>query len=624
MKLRPEISPCGIFPSVEMPLSQDIEDIISRASECLSHAGFDGSLAFLIRELLILPGSTAMDDLSKKALYFLLFVECFERQMGSSYVPVDLDFFRKKSETFIPSEQRKNIVFKAYELCEQGLEGYISLSDANLPLVVEEGCLFAWKIRELEKKLAEELQRRLELPRLGSDIQIAGGPLQLSEEQSQAVKIALNSTFTVIMGGPGTGKTSIVQSIISSLEANGEEAKNIALAAPTGKAAKRLGEAMTLHRLLGYRSGSKRFDWHKNHRLPYSTVIVDEVSMIDSYMMYRLLIALKDSCRLILLGDSEQLPSIDLGSFLKDMVLLSKCEEFSSTCVFLNKNYRLNEQDKAAAHVINVAQAVTRQDHNFLESSDGLLMCSSHQDLEWNALSFCELSDSYSLNTFLDFWYQQRVKSCDNYDNLITRIYRYDENGFVEDDKKCLDKLFDHLSSHKLLCLPHVGFRGSRFINSLLQQKRRQDLKHGSDEYLPGDPVIYLKNDYSKGLFNGESGVVVAMRSLDNDVSLRVVFENSSGEYVVWPLIICKFDIELSYALTVHKSQGSEFAHVGIILPEFNIPLATKEILYTAITRSKKSVTIVGGKRVFFDAVSRTISRRSKTLDRIKRSLNES
>ncbi len=391
----------------------------------------------------------------------------------------------------------------------------------------------------------------------------------LSDTQKEAVISSLQNGVSIITGGPGTGKTTILNTILSILNT---AAVKTALAAPTGRAAKRMEEttgqtACTIHRLLEYQydenGESLRFNKNEENQLDYECIIIDEMSMVDILLMDGLLSAIKPGCRLILVGDSDQLPPVGAGNVLKDML---SCPDIPA--VRLHDIFRQAEESLIVvnAHLINKGEypSFNEKDKDFF-----MLQRSSETDI---------------LETIKDL--------------CIRRLPAY----LNSDD--CISKI-------QVLTPTRKGLLGSVELNKALQSvlnpasEDKNEKSFAGRIYRVGDKVMQNKNDYELawkdlndfetryGVFNGDIGII---KSVDNDAgTVSVLFDNE--RFVTYDYSNLD-EIETAFAMTVHKSQGSEFPVV--ILPQTRFPamLATRNLLYTAVTRAKQMVVLVGNPQV--------------------------
>lgn len=387
---------------------------------------------------------------------------------------------------------------------------------------------------------------------------------ELADKQREAVEKSLQSGMTVITGGPGTGKTTVVQTIIRLAE---QEGLRILLCAPTGRAAKRLAEttqrkAKTIHRLLvpdGYVGKVQSFEYNETKLLPADLVIVDEVSMLDMEMMYHLLNALKPQCRCILVGDADQLPSVGAGAVLHDVIASE-----TVPVVRLDTIFRQKEGGRIVtnAHLIN----------------NGRLPV-VNEDLEFR---FVEIETEADGATQISALYRSEVE----------------ETG----DEFAVQVLSP---MYKDLC-------GVDNLNQLIQERLnppvlgKGELKSRHMIFRVGDKVMQKHNDYEKGVFNGDIGQIFAVQ---HDMV-----------YVRYPEQDVKYEgaeideITLAYAITVHKSQGSEYHTVIMALVNSHSIMLQRNLFYTAVTRAKRKVILVGTKRAVQTAVQNQRTSRRFTL----------
>ncbi|HCI71751.1 MAG TPA: exodeoxyribonuclease V subunit alpha, partial [Balneola sp.] len=369
----------------------------------------------------------------------------------------------------------------------------------------------------------------------------------------------------------------------------------IAITAPTGKAAERLNEsvsdenedieAITLHKLLGAGFNGE-FKFNKDNKLFHDIVIVDEASMLDLRMWIGLIRALKKSARLIVLGDKDQLSSVEAGSVLGDICFKSdntfsnqtlellknnglsvtgsnSVNNLNDNIVLLNKTYR----SKESTGIPQLASAINEQD---FESIDGILEGSEHIDIVQPTSSvLSELIQTYS---------NEKIKG---------------------------------LNETQFLCSNKRGVFGTEHLNLLIENKIKDTLRIPSKiEWFEGRRILVTKNDAINGISNGEIGTCVQR----NDGSLVIKFgENKEVE----PLELKSFD--LAYAITVHKSQGSEFRNVCIFLPEVFNPVLSKELLYTSVTRAKESALVIGDRELIKQIINTEIKRTSSISIKLSR-----
>lgn len=386
--------------------------------------------------------------------------------------------------------------------------------------------------------------------------------------QRNAIKNAFSNGLLILTGGPGTGKTTTLNAIIELFE---RRDANIMLAAPTGRAAKRMTEltgrdAKTLHRLLEVEwSGETKHRFLRNERNPLEcdVIIVDEASMIDSLLFESLLRALKISCRIIIVGDSDQLPSVSAGNILNDILASGK---FASIC--LKKVFR--------------------------QASKSTIITNAHAIINEQPIDFSNKGD--------DFFIMRRTSGYETCNTVL---------------ELCSERLpkaygFDSISDVQVLCPSRKLDTGTANLNNLLQSALNP-LKTGARQvsykgvyFREGDKVMQTKNNYDLqwekdsgelgcGVFNGDVGYITLIDIRGGIVKIR--YDDRVATYFLDSLS----EIELAYAITVHKSQGSEFDCVVLPLLDIPSPLKYRNLLYTAVTRAKKMLVIVGREQTFID-----------------------
>jgi exodeoxyribonuclease V alpha subunit len=527
-------------------------------------------------------------------------------------------------------------------------------SASRRPLILDREALAPQRLRALEERLARRLRDRavatVAVPRpspvaiadpaaidralaaLHADpVHGARGVIALTAEQESAVRAALGAAVSVISGGPGTGKTSVVVSILRAL-ARIDPRVTIALAAPTGKAADRLAqsitaaldrcrdpvdvelrarlpEARTLHRLLGWSPGQERFRHHEASPLAEQVVIVDEASMIDLALMDHLVAALGAGARLVLLGDADQLPSVDPGAVLADLV---SSEGAASIAISrLTVSHRMDPSDRAGSHVLGIAQRVNGglspplSERPLEPGAIARLRAPSAEGLDPEGVALFAPRDARAREALLAWWWEHRVApEADR--RLIDRTLSLTDPG----DRPLLDRLFSRLDAARLLCVTRGRPTGTDAINAWMGARAARERRVMPSSFLlVGEPVMVVRNAYDEGLFNGDQGLVLWIADAGAAARPMLVVRRG-GAYVGHRLDAVRPLLERAYATTVHKAQGSEHDAVMLVLPDEDVPrLLTREILYTAITRARRSVTLVGEPALLTRAVSRAASR---------------
>ena len=439
---------------------------------------------------------------------------------------------------------------------------------------------------------------------------------------------ALLKDFCVITGGPGTGKTHTVAKILALLLAQNNCGNlRIQLAAPTGKAAVRLQdsikqvkkelncpdeiramipeEAATIHRILGTIPYSPYFRHNTDNPLEVDVIVVDEASMVDLALMTKLTSALPSKAKLILLGDNNQLASVEAGAVLAD-ICGSTLEQYY-TQEFVEKIEGLYRQ-KLEIRTIEtnksgIKDCIVRLQKSYrFESQKGIgalsqFVNSGEADHAIDVLQ----SDQYPDVTWHDLT-----------DHILPDILH--EFGKISDSKN-IAELFNQFERFRILCALREGPFGVKAINAQVEQfiKRKNNIKQ-NELWYAGQPILITENDYSLNLFNGDLGIVFP--NDDNDNELRVFFPGPDGALrKLRPFRLPVY--EIAYAITVHKSQGSEFDKVIMILPDKDSPILSRELLYTGITRAAKQVEVWSNEQVFRAAVSRKTKRTSGLRDAV-------
>ncbi|MBN2617918.1 MAG: exodeoxyribonuclease V subunit alpha [Spirochaetales bacterium] len=399
-----------------------------------------------------------------------------------------------------------------------------------------------------------------------------------------------NSNFSIISGGPGTGKTTMVVSIIRDLINEG--ITNIALAAPTGRAAKRVIEsinrelkdsdvnmpqqAYTLHKLLGISPNRDTPKYCSKRPLKYDVVIVDEASMVDIHMMFRLFDALPVTSKLILVGDKDQLPSVEAGALLGDFLYNYEDEnhKMHNNITVLNKSFR------SSKHILDCAKLVilgnANEVINFLKNMD-------------NGILYNQLPNIDILIT----------KIIGKYSCLPIKPFNVQISKYLQFNLQ-IEEAFKVFEEFTILTPSRKGLYGTKSLNNILKNK----LNGGYKEFYHCQPIMITKNDYVNDLYNGDRGLIFEFSN-----GVFAFFRDGSGFKIISVSKIS--DFETSYAGTVHKSQGSEYDSVTIIIPEGSEKLLTREILYTALTRAKKTVSLYSNDNEIILAVNRKIVRES-------------
>ncbi|WP_051328466.1 exodeoxyribonuclease V subunit alpha [Desulfatirhabdium butyrativorans] len=488
----------------------------------------------------------------------------------------------------------------------QNLQAYVP---PEAPLVLDpNGRLYLARLWACQRKLADRLNACIHRPSpdIAPDLLDAGLDRLFGHPDDpvrEAARRGVIHSFCVISGGPGTGKTTTVLKILALLveqRLNGQgAAPAITILAPTGKAAARLREvlqqrdrlpcadavraalpadAQTIHRGLGARSDQAAdFRYHARNPLPADIVVVDEASMIDLSLMHRLLEAIAPETRLILLGDSNQLASVEAGSVLADVCSAARMNPaWGERVIRLTKNYRFSE----TSGIGRLARAVANG------ADDEAMACL--KDPSESGIRHIDLREISGIWEMARVWMEKWLRL---------------EDGFERERE---------FSRFRILCAHRQGTFGVEAANAVLDRMARGIL-HVPDnrEWYAGRPVMVLRNDYGLGLSNGDIGwMCFDEASMDRYRHGTIRFPLANGqERGISPYRLPPH--ETAYSMTIHKSQGSEFDEVVVLLPDRPSPILTRELLYTAITRACKSVAIVGEESLIRHAIRTPVERHS-------------
>ncbi len=395
--------------------------------------------------------------------------------------------------------------------------------------------------------------------------------VDLTPEQKNAVESAVNNKITIITGGPGTGKTTIIRAIIEAFESVGNL---VQIAAPTGRAAKRIEEATscqtsTIHRMLKISPETRTFVHDESNPLKADAIIIDEFSMVDTNIFFSLLKAIPVSAKLIIIGDKDQLPSVGPGNVLRDLITSGYFET-----IYLNRNFR--------------------------QSENSLIIDNAYRINKGEEPSYSPYSDD------LDFVFINYQKPSDIPGKVMKIIEYYDQE-------------FDFNSmSYQILSPQYRGESGIDNLNLIVQEKfNKKGFVYKSEKLKlkEGDKVMQLKNNYEKEVFNGEHGLV---EKYNNKTGILAV--NYDGSLIEYSRD--EFDeITLSYVISIHKSQGSEYDYLILVLSPAHSMMLNRELLYTAVTRAKKKIFLISDRETIAASVQRSTPGVRKTL--LKRRLDE-
>ena len=450
------------------------------------------------------------------------------------------------------------------ELVESAIK--LELEDGNIVSdhVGETECLFLAKVHNAEQSVANHIKRLLngKLPWEGIDPDRAvpwieqQTDIELAANQAEAVRMALRSKVLIITGGPGVGKTTIVNSIIKILK---QKSTSIVLCAPTGRAAKRMSEttrmdAKTIHRLLEFSPEVFGFKKNEENPLDCDLVVVDECSMVDINLMHSFLKSIPDKCGLLIVGDIDQLPSVGPGQVLADFIQSGSIPVVRLTEVF---------RQAASSKIINSAHSINR----------GVV------------------PDLTSPKELTDFYFVRSEEPEQAVERIIELVSRRIPQRFG------LDPVLDI----QVLCPMNRGGVGARSLNIELQAELNpageQKIERFGWTFAPNDKIMQTQNDYDKEIYNGDIGMVEAVDLEENE--LRAVFDTRRVKYTFGELD----SVVPAYATTIHKSQGSEYQAVVIPIMTQHYVMLQRNLLYTAVTRGRELVVLVGQEKAIGIAV---------------------
>lgn len=451
----------------------------------------------------------------------------------------------------------------------------------------------------------------------------------LNSEQQNAIHMANGSAFSIITGGPGTGKTFTVAQLVIALQqakhadktkntVNNNHDANLALAAPTGKAAQRmqeslqdalrqanvdmqLPEAKTIHRLLGIGQGGEP-RYHADNPLSEDIIIIDEASMLGVELANHLVSAIKPNARLILLGDANQLAAVDAGAVLGDLCRIPALQK-------VHQQLQLSRRFTADSGIGQLARLINQAHHKDSMPEIWQLLNTD------KSLHFYHLMSTLSAEAHLDCDNNSLKNSLSNFTFLKKILTEY--KSYINQSQKILtniktaksiptaeylsyfNDLMDTLNQFKVLTASHHGRCGDTYINQYMSEAHKKQLKLplSKSPWYHGRPVMILQNNYELGLFNGDIGICMQT----DKGRLQVFFENKKQGIAI--NMFSDDMIATAYAMTIHKSQGSEFEHVAISFDDHNARLLSQELIYTAVTRAKKQVSLYSTASAFTQAL---------------------
>jgi len=573
----------------------------------------------------------------------LLAASMVSRERGDGHICIDL---AEIAETVLELQESEPLVCPPLETWLTVLHAspVVGRPGDYRPLVLDDTRLYLYRYWDYEKRLAEALKMLAgttfeafdELHLRDSFERIFPRSDNDGETNVDWRKVAAFASFRnalcVISGGPGTGKTYAVARILALLiEQNHNGQLNIALTAPTGKAATRLQEAIkkakvglnciesvkaaipdeasTIHRLLGSIPNSPSFRFNRENPLPHDVVIIDEASMVDLALFSKLAQAIRPQSRLILLGDKDQLASVEAGSVLGDICDTGNMHRFSPA--FITDCYQATGEEIGERASVTPRAGMNdciiqlNKSYRFSKTS-GIHVVSQAV----NAGKGSEAIDLIRNGNFGDInW-----KSLPRPDKLLRRLQDWITERYTA-YLKASDPLeaFDVFNRSRILSALREGPYGVHNLNIAVEHiLQKEGLVDRSGRWYSGRPVMITKNDYSLRLFNGDIGITMADHKKSGEP--RVFFAGPDGSVRSFPPLRLP-DHETAYAMTVHKSQGSEFDEILLVTPDRDTSVLTRELIYTAITRAKERIQIWGKEDIFLTAIQRRIRRSSGLRD---------
>lgn len=475
-----------------------------------------------------------------------------------------------------------------------------------LPLVLDDSNrVYLRRYFDYERRLAANLVRRAALGAAPPS------PGAKPDWQKHAIALAMSRRLTVISGGPGTGKTTTVAALLGRILEENPQAR-IALAAPTGKAAARMldtlrersgslsplvrerlpAESHTIHRLLGVTPEAGRFRHDAANPLPFDALVVDEASMLDLALAARLVEAVPAGARLVFLGDKDQLAAVEVGSVFAELSA-REGSPLAASVVWFTESYRFAADSGIGRLAADINAGEPDRALEWMKQG-------ADESVHWIDDAGAELMPD------------TRKRILEGYAPYLAAL----RAGV--DDKAAVFRAFERF---RLLCAVRDTPRGVREMNRMLERHARAQLDHpldpgGRSPWYPGRPVMVMRNDYVLRLFNGDIGICLP----GEDGKLAVWFPGEAATFrALAPNRLPEH--EDAWATTVHKAQGSEFDSLMCVLSEKAGPVMVRELLYTAVTRARSRVTLVGGEEVFRAACLKQTERHAGLIDRMREAL---
>ena len=604
------------------------------------------------------------DNSSNNNLWLLAALLSYSVDNGdSAFNPADYEnkpineIFNISQKFNLLSDEKKNEIlnnkipeFDIKELLKNSK--VIGSPEKSKPIVYDGTLFYLHKFYNYEKIIAEFIKKRI-----GRNIKISDNikkeinslfpdnfvsEMETVNWQKVAAILALSNDFLVISGGPGTGKTTTAGSILALLlKQNKEQNKelNIKMVAPTGKAADRLNEsikefkikkaeeiaveiinaipenAQTIHRFLGINSHKPAFT--KYNKAPVDVLLIDEASMVSLPIFAKTFEVLNDDCKVILLGDKDQLMAVENGNVLNDITSVEELNKFTEKFVDITKNITDNKLDLPVAGNKNnpIENIAVQLEHSWrFNSNSGIGELSKAVN---SATSTTKDDEILSVFGKFEKFEKIEIKNITNEEEItkfIKKICEEQLKDYVNSvNKKNIKEIFEQLAKFRILCAINNGPFGVKEINKTIEQALFPDEATGS--FYNGQSIMITKNDYNLKLSNGDVGVIIKD---EENGEFKAYFKkkkdddkkDNDDDYIIYnPSSLDEYTT--AFAISIHKSQGSEFDKVFIIFPPSENRILTKELLYTGITRAKEECTIIAGDNIFVKAAKRKITRQS-------------
>lgn len=519
------------------------------------------------------------------------------------------------------SELQKQIADKIAHFDLKDLENLLGehpafSTDPNIPtpLLKQNNLLYFYRYYTAETEIAQFIQNCLQETPKTIDITQVNALFDAnseSEDQKNAVLTALKNKFCLITGGPGTGKTFTIQKILEALDKD----LKIAITAPTGKATARIKESLqnlqiknfkisTLQKLIGSRTFDYKPKFNENNKLDLDVLIIDEASMLDLFLLNHTIKALPEKCKLILLGDKNQLASVEAGSVMADLASLnnsSKKQTIENCICMLTQNRRSNNHPEIGELANLVKQQNTTKAWQLLEKAkNDLKLIIYHKKQQ-----FKEIKD----------W--QKLCNAQILDLVKNGYKEYCELLKQPCNDENIAKIFEAFNSFRILSALNISNFGAEYINFIAVNYLKEigALKFTNyQNNFHGKPILIKQNLSDLGLLNGDIGIMLN----DENNKLHIYFKTPEKLIKITPLNLQTDNYELAFCMTVHKSQGSEFQTCALVLPYEEHQILSTELVYTAITRSKAKFILLGAEKSFKQAVNSRTKRHSGLINQIK------